>query len=93
MALMAHTFPAPADFLESRLDESRTESLYVESRWARADALKHLNLLMTKVKNLQPIISARGVSPALSASSNMPRQSGTDARLPSLAHSPGLQLP
>ena len=38
------------------------ESLYVESRWGRADALKYLNGLKTKVKNLQPIISARGVN-------------------------------
>jgi aminopeptidase N len=38
------------------------ESLYVESLWGRADALKYLNLLKTKVKNQQPIISARGVN-------------------------------
>jgi aminopeptidase N len=38
------------------------ESLYVESLWGRADALQYLNLLKTKVKNLQPIISARGVN-------------------------------
>jgi predicted metalloprotease with PDZ domain len=34
----------------------------VESRWGRADALKYLSGLKTKVKNLQPIISARGVN-------------------------------
>jgi aminopeptidase N len=38
------------------------ESLYVESRWGRADALKYLNGLKPKVKNLEPIISARGVN-------------------------------
>ena len=38
------------------------ESLYVESRWGRADALKYLNGLKPKVKNLQPIVSARGVN-------------------------------
>ena len=38
------------------------ESLYVESLWGRADALQYLNLLKAKVKNLQPIISARGVN-------------------------------
>jgi aminopeptidase N len=35
------------------------ESLYVESRWGHADALKYLNGLKPKVKNLQPIVSAR----------------------------------
>ena len=34
------------------------ESLYVESRWGKADALKYLNGLKPKVKNLRPIISA-----------------------------------
>jgi aminopeptidase N len=38
------------------------ESLYVESRWGHADALKSLNGLKLKVKNLQPIVSARGVN-------------------------------
>jgi aminopeptidase N len=38
------------------------ESLYVESRWGRADALKYLNGLKPKVKNLQPIVSERGVN-------------------------------
>jgi hypothetical protein len=38
------------------------ESLYVESRWGRADALKYLNGLKPKVKNLRPIISARGIN-------------------------------
>jgi aminopeptidase N len=38
------------------------ESLYVESRWGRADALKYLNGLKAKVKNTQPIISPRGVN-------------------------------
>ena len=38
------------------------ESLYVESRWGRADALKYLNGLKPKVRNLQPIISERGVN-------------------------------
>ena len=38
------------------------ESLYVESRWGRADALKYLNGLKPKVRNLQPIISQRGVN-------------------------------
>ena len=39
------------------------ESLYVESRWGHADALKYLNGLKPKVKNLQPIIP-RGESTA-----------------------------
>jgi aminopeptidase N len=38
------------------------ESLYVEARWGRADALKYLAGLKPKVKNLQSIISARGVN-------------------------------
>jgi aminopeptidase N len=38
------------------------ESLYVEARWGRGDALKYLNGLKPKVKNLQPIISERGVN-------------------------------
>ena len=38
------------------------ESLYVESRWGRADALKYLNGLKPKVRNLQPIVSQRGVN-------------------------------
>jgi aminopeptidase N len=38
------------------------ESLYVESLWGRADALQYLNFLKAKVKNLQPIVSARGVN-------------------------------
>ena len=36
------------------------ESLYVESRWGRADALKYLNGLKPKVKNLQPIVVRAG---------------------------------
>ena len=38
------------------------ESLYVESRWGRADALTYLNGLKSKVKNLQPIVAQRGVN-------------------------------
>src|SRR5271169_432016 len=38
------------------------ETLYVESRWGRADALKYLNGLKPKVKNLEPIVSVRGVN-------------------------------
>ena len=38
------------------------ESLYVEYRWGRADALKYLNAYKSKVKNQQPIISERGVN-------------------------------
>jgi aminopeptidase N len=38
------------------------ESLYVESRWGRADALTYLDGLKPKVKNLEPIISTRGVN-------------------------------
>jgi aminopeptidase N len=37
------------------------ESLYVESRWGKADALKYLNGFKPKVKNRAPIVSARGV--------------------------------
>jgi aminopeptidase N len=38
------------------------ESLYVESQYGHADALKYLNGLKAKVKNLEPIIAARGVN-------------------------------
>ena len=38
------------------------ESLYVESLWGRSDALKYLNGLKSKVRNLQPIIPERGVN-------------------------------
>ena len=38
------------------------ESLYVEYRWGRADALKYLNAYKSKVKNQHPIISERGVN-------------------------------
>jgi aminopeptidase N len=38
------------------------ESLYVESQYGHADALKYLNGLKTKVKNQEPIIPARGVN-------------------------------
>jgi aminopeptidase N len=38
------------------------ESLYVESQYGYADALKYLNGFKPKVKNLEPIIPARGVN-------------------------------
>ena len=38
------------------------ESLYVEYRWGNADAIKYLNGDKPKVKNLQPIITERGVN-------------------------------
>ena len=38
------------------------ESLYVEARWGRADALKYLDGYKPKVQNKQPIISQRGVN-------------------------------
>src|ERR1700733_16304112 len=38
------------------------ESLYVESRGGRADALVYLNGLKPKVKNLKPIVAPRGVN-------------------------------
>jgi aminopeptidase N len=38
------------------------ESLYVEARWGRADALLYLNGLKPKVKNLKPIVAPRGVN-------------------------------
>ena len=38
------------------------ESLYVEYRWGKADALKYLNAYKLKVKNLKPIIAERGVN-------------------------------
>jgi aminopeptidase N len=38
------------------------ESLYVEYRWGKADAIKYLNGDKAKVKNLQPIITERGVN-------------------------------
>ncbi len=38
------------------------ESLYVEDRWGKADALRYLNGLKPKVKNVQPILMERGVN-------------------------------
>jgi aminopeptidase N len=37
------------------------ESLYVEYRWGKADAVRYLNGLKPKVKNERPIITERGV--------------------------------
>jgi aminopeptidase N len=36
------------------------ESLYVEYRWGKADAIRYLNGLKPKIKNERPIISTRG---------------------------------
>ena len=36
------------------------ESLYVEYRWGKADAIKYLNGRRAGVKNMRPVISARG---------------------------------
>ncbi len=38
------------------------ESLYVEYRWGKADALKYLNAYKLKVRNLHPIIAQHGVN-------------------------------
>jgi aminopeptidase N len=38
------------------------ESLYVEYRWGHDDAVKYLNGLKPKVKNLRPIITERGIN-------------------------------
>jgi aminopeptidase N len=38
------------------------ESLYVEYRWGRQDALRYLNAYKSKIKNQEPIITARGVN-------------------------------
>jgi len=38
------------------------ESLYVEYRWGKEDAIKYLNGEKAKVKNLQPILAERGVN-------------------------------
>jgi aminopeptidase N len=38
------------------------ESLYVEYRWGKADAIRYLNGLKPKVKNVRPIITARGTN-------------------------------
>jgi aminopeptidase N len=38
------------------------ESLYVEYRWGKADALKYLNGLKPKIQNQRPIIPARGIN-------------------------------
>ncbi len=38
------------------------ETLYVEYRWGRPDAIRYLNGLKPKVKNQQPIIPARGTN-------------------------------
>ena len=38
------------------------ESLYVEYRWGKADAIKYLNGLKPKIKNQRPIITARGTN-------------------------------
>ncbi len=38
------------------------ETLYVEYRWGRADALRYTNGLRPKVKNLQPVIPPHGIN-------------------------------
>ena len=38
------------------------ESLYVEYNWGKADAIRYLNGLKSKVKNERPIITARGTN-------------------------------
>ena len=38
------------------------ETLYVEARWGRADALRYLDGLKPKVKNVEAIVTARGVN-------------------------------
>ena len=38
------------------------ESLYVEYRWGKADALKYLNGYQPKIRNLRPIVAERGVN-------------------------------
>jgi aminopeptidase N len=38
------------------------ETLYVEYRWSKADAIKYVNGLKPKVRNMQPIISERGTN-------------------------------
>ena len=38
------------------------ESLYVEYRWGKADALRYLNGLKPKVENERPIIPPRGTN-------------------------------
>ena len=38
------------------------ESLYVEFRWGKPDALKYLNALKLKIRNLHPIIGQHGVN-------------------------------
>jgi aminopeptidase N len=38
------------------------ESLYVEYRWGKADAVKYLNGLKPKIVNMRPIVAERGVN-------------------------------
>jgi aminopeptidase N len=38
------------------------ESLYVEYRWGKADAIKYLNGLKPKIRNERPIIAAHGIN-------------------------------
>ncbi len=38
------------------------ESLYVEYRWGKADAIRYLNGLKPKIYNLRPIVAERGVN-------------------------------
>jgi aminopeptidase N len=38
------------------------ESLYVEYRWGKADAIQYLNGMKPKIKNLRPILAERGVN-------------------------------
>ena len=38
------------------------ESLYVEYRWGKADALKYLNAYKSKVRNLHPILQQHGIN-------------------------------
>jgi aminopeptidase N len=38
------------------------ESLYVEYRWGKDDAIRYVNGMKSKVKNLRPIVAERGVN-------------------------------
>ena len=38
------------------------ESLYVEYRWGKDDAIRYLNGMKPKIKNLRPIVAERGVN-------------------------------
>jgi aminopeptidase N len=52
----------PADMWIHEGWDTYLESLYVEYRWGKADAIKYLSGYRSKIYNLRPIIAERGVN-------------------------------